>query len=109
MDLRTRLLALPLAERLSHDPERDLFFLDLGGLSLRSPPELDRFLQALTDRLTDIGRKVGVVLCDDRFTLAPDLQPAYAQAMTILLQRHAIQVRRYGARAFDHLRRHGSR
>ncbi|HPB74390.1 MAG TPA: acyl CoA:acetate/3-ketoacid CoA transferase [Chromatiaceae bacterium] len=109
MALRTRLLGLPLAERLSHDPERDLFFLDLEGLSLDRPPDLDRFLLVLTERLAGLVRKVGVVLCDDRFTLAADLQPAYAQAMKILLQQHASQVRRYGARAFDHLRRGGGR
>ncbi len=109
MALRTRLLGLPLAERLSHDPERDLFFLDLEGLSLPHPQDLDRFLQVLTERLAGLSRKVGVVLCDDRFTLAADLQPVYAQAMKILLQQHASQVRRYGARAFDHLRRGGGR
>ena len=109
MALRTRLLALPLAERLSHDPERDLFFLDLEGLSLPHPQDLDRFLQVLTERLAGLGRKVGIVLCDDRFNLAQEIKPAYAQAMKTLLQRHASQVRRYGARAFDHLRRGGGR
>ncbi len=104
MHLRVKLLELPFEERVVHDPERGLLFIDLGGLHLHRHLDLERFLQVLSERLASIGGKVAMVLSDDRFSLAPELRPVFAEAMKTLFARHGTQVRRYAARAFRHAR-----
>ncbi|MBI5108749.1 MAG: malonate decarboxylase subunit alpha [Rhodocyclales bacterium] len=100
MGLRSQLLERPLEQRLSYDPEQNLFFVDFEGLSVRRAEDIDRILHAVEARLAPIGHKVAAVVNYERFSIAPELLDDYTGMVKGLMERHYSDVTRYTASTF---------
>ncbi len=100
MGLRTQLLDRPMYQRLTFDAAKDRFFIDFGGLDIRSTTDIDRVRRAVEHNLVPLGRKVEAVVNYDRFTILPDLVDPYVHMVEGLMERFYTNVTRYTSSAF---------
>ena len=100
MHLRASMLERPLAERLSHDPAQNLFFVDFSGLAVRSLADVERIREGVETRLAPIGHKVNAVVNYDRFSIVPELVDDYIAMVKDIMERHYHDVTRYTANTF---------
>jgi propionate CoA-transferase len=100
MGLRRQLLEMPIEERLSYDPELNLFFVNFEGLSVRRAEDIERLRQAVESRLNPLGHKVAAIVNYERFSIAPELIDDYASMVKGLMDRHYTAVTRYTSSTF---------
>jgi propionate CoA-transferase len=104
MNLRPELLELPFEDRLSYDPDGNLFFVNFEGLGVRSQADIDRIRSAVEERLTAVGHKVYGIVNYDRFTISPELTDDYISMVKGLMDRHYLDVTRYTSSTFLRLK-----
>jgi propionate CoA-transferase len=104
MNLRPELLELPFEDRLSYDPDGNLFFVNFEGLGVRCQADIDRIRSAVEERLTAVGHKVYGIVNYDRFTISPELTDDYISMVKGLMDRHYLDVTRYTSSTFLRLK-----
>jgi propionate CoA-transferase len=104
MGLKDDLLTVPLAARFDYDSERNMFFLNMEGLSLLTINDVDTIGSHVERRLAAIGNKVQMVVNYDNFFLAPDLADAYISLVRGLAERYYLSVTRYTTSSFLRLK-----
>ena len=77
MGLKDDLLTVPLEARFAYDAERNIFFLNMEGMSLVTADEVEAIGTEVGKRLAAIGKKVQMVVNYDNFYLAPALADDY--------------------------------
>jgi len=100
MNLKARLLDLPLADRIAYDGERDTLFLNFEGLAVRTQEQLDAMRAAVVACCREIGHRVPVIVNYDGFTLDPELESAYADTVREMEANHYASVSRFTTSAF---------
>ncbi len=112
MGLRDLLLAQPLEQRLSYDPDKNLFFLNFEGLAVRSREDIARIRAAVSGKLEPLGKKVFAIVNYDNFSITPELLQEYMDMVGAVVQRYYLGVTRYTTSVFlrarlgDALREH---
>ena len=104
MGLKGDLLTMPLEARFAYDAERNLFFLNMEGLSLVSAHEVKVIGAAVDKRLAGIGKKVQMVVNYDNFYLDPALTDDYTAGVRRLAERYYASVTRYTTSSFMRLK-----
>ncbi len=104
MGLKGDLLAMPLEARFAYDAERNLFFLNMEGMSLVSAHEVKVIGAAVHKRLAAIGKKVQMVVNYDNFYLDPALTDDYTAGVRRLAERYYASVTRYTTSSFMRLK-----
>ena len=107
MRLKDDLLTVPLEARFTHDADRNIFFLNMEGMSLNTDGEADAITAEIETRLAAIGKKVPVAVNYDNFYLAPDLADKYASVVRGLAERYYESVTRYTTSSFMRLKLSG--
>lgn len=102
--LRELLLELPLSDRIVHDPERDLLFLNFEGLKITSTADLAELRGAVEAECDRIGHRADVVVSYDSFELAPELEADFARTTAELERDRYGRVSRYTTSAFMRLK-----
>lgn len=100
MDLRERLLAIPLDQRFIYDPGQNLFFVNLERFALRSPSDVAAIEREVEGRLAPLGRRAYAIVNYDNFTIAPELLDAYSAMVRSLVDRFYSGVSRYTTSGF---------
>ena len=100
MSIRAEMLEMPMAERLSFDPDKNLFFVNFAGLSVRNEADIERILEAVEHELAPIGHKVNAVVNYDRFSIVPELVDDYIGVVKGIMDRHYHDVTRYTSNTF---------
>jgi propionate CoA-transferase len=100
MNLRERMLALPLAERISFDPANNVLFVDLEGHAVEDAADIDEIEAAVAGTVEPLGRRVDVVVNYDHFSIRPELVDAYSAMVDRLTDRYYGRVTRYAASGF---------
>jgi len=100
MDLRARMLALPLEQRFSYDAEQNLFFVNFERMSVGSSQDVGRIREEVEKRLAPLGRKVYAIVNYDNFDLAPAAVDAYAAMVKHLVEHYYVDVTRYTTSGF---------
>ncbi len=100
MNLRERMLALPLAERFAYDAEHNVLFLNFERLRVRTPADVAAIHAEIRRRLEDIGHKVYGIVNYDHFDLAPEVADDYAAMVRSVVDRYYFGVSRYSTSAF---------
>jgi propionate CoA-transferase len=103
MGLSDDLLSVPLEARFAYDTQRNLFFLNLEGVSVRTLDELQGSAAVIERRLAEVGRSVNLVVNYDNFMLSAELSDAFASAVRGL-SRYYESVTRYSTSAFLRLK-----
>jgi propionate CoA-transferase len=104
MGLHERILELPLDERISYDPGRNLLFLNFEGVQLRTESEIEALRDVVIARCKTIGKRPGVVVSYDRFALDPGVADAYTKSVAALERDYYGTVSRYTTSTFMRLK-----
>ncbi|EXI80556.1 MAG: Acetate CoA-transferase YdiF [Candidatus Accumulibacter appositus] len=100
MKMRQQLLAMPMSERLSYDEEKNIFFIDFAGLSVRNAEDVEQIRQAVEKRLAPLGHKVNAIVNYDRFAIMPELVDDYVNMVKGLMDIYYQDVTRYTSNTF---------
>jgi propionate CoA-transferase len=104
MKLREALLNLRIGDRIAYDSKRNILFVNLEGLHIRSHADLQTLRNEVEARCRAIGRKVRAIVNYDAFHLEPDLDEAYAQFVSDIETAYFEKVSRYTTSAFIRLK-----
>ena len=104
MGLKEDLLTMPLEARFAYDAERNMFFLNMEGMSLVSADDVEAIGTAVGKRLAAIGKKVQMVVNYDNFYLDPALTDDYVSMVRRLAERYYASVTRYTTSSFLRLK-----
>ena len=100
LGLRERLLAVPLPERFSYEPERNTLFLNFEWLDVRSQADIDAIKALVEQSVAKAGRKVWGVVNYDHFSLLPELEDAWLDMVREVVRTHYLDVTRYTTSGF---------
>jgi propionate CoA-transferase len=100
MDLRERLLTIPLDQRFTLDEQQNLFFVNLERYPLRSRAEIDTIAAIVEARLAPLGRRVYAIVNYDNFSILPELMDDYSAMVRSLVDRFYSGVSRYTTSGF---------
>ncbi|ADG79591.1 Coenzyme A transferase OS=Tsukamurella paurometabola (strain ATCC 8368 / DSM / CCUG 35730 /CIP 100753 / JCM 10117 / KCTC 9821 / NBRC 16120 / NCIMB 702349/ NCTC 13040) OX=521096 GN=Tpau_2996 PE=4 SV=1 [Tsukamurella paurometabola] len=103
MGLGDDLLTVPLEARFSYDEKRNIFFLNLEGIAVRTEEDIQGAFVEIDQRLAAIGRQVNMVVNYDNFSLPPELADSFA-ACVRTTNRYCETVTRYTTSAFLRLK-----
>jgi propionate CoA-transferase len=81
MGLRTVLLGIPFEDRFTYDAAKNIFFVNLEGLMIRQPEDIEDVVDAVKRHLIGIPHKVAAIFNYDRFDISPELVESCAQAL----------------------------
>jgi propionate CoA-transferase len=104
MGLKDDLLAMPLEARFAYDAGRNMFFLNMEGVSLVTADDVAAIGTEVGQRLAAIGKKVQMVVNYDNFYLDPALTDDYSSVVRSLAERYYASVTRYTTSSFMRLK-----
>ena len=104
MGLKDDLLTIPLEARFAYDAERNIFFLNMEGMSLVTEDEVQAIGTEVGKRLAVIGKKVQMVINYDNFYLDPALADDYKALIRSLAERYYASATRYTTSSFMRLK-----
>jgi propionate CoA-transferase len=107
MELKDELLTVPLEARFVYDAERNIFFINMEGMSVTTTEQAESITAEIDKRLAAVGKKVPVAVNYDNFYLAPDLADTYASAVRGLAEHYYDGVTRYTTSSFMRLKLSG--
>jgi propionate CoA-transferase len=100
MGLKDSLLALTLEERLTYDPEENLFFVNFEGFAVRSSQDVQDVKDAVEKIVAPLGRKVYTIVNYDNFSILPDIIDEYTETVKYLVDNYYSGVSRYTTSTF---------
>jgi propionate CoA-transferase len=100
MGLRPDLVTVPLDERLTHDPDENIFYVNFEGLAVRSEKTIAQIEAAVNNKLAPLGHKVYAIVNYDNFEISPQLVEPYARMVKKVVDQHYTGVTRYTTSAF---------
>ncbi len=100
MGLREQLLDVPLEQRLTYDPDNNLFFLNFEGTSIRNISEVEQIRKAVTVKLAPIGKKVRAIVNYENFSILPELLDTYSEMVADLTEQFYASTTRYTTSGF---------
>jgi propionate CoA-transferase len=100
MNLRERMLAVPLADRIEYDSRSNVLFVNFEGLGVESARDIDEIETVVTGRVEPLAERVDVVVNYDHFSIRPELVDAYTAMVDRLSARFYHRVTRYAASGF---------
>jgi propionate CoA-transferase len=104
MGLKEDLLTVPLEARFAYDAGRNIFFLNMEGMSLVSEDEVQAIGTEVGKRLAAVGKKVQMVINYDNFYVDPALADNYISVVRGLAERYYASVTRYTTSSFMRLK-----
>jgi propionate CoA-transferase len=100
MDLKADLISKPISERMTYNPETNIFYVNFEGLQVLSNKDIDDIRVQAENILSPLGRKVNAIVNYDNFFILPDLADPYADMVKSLVSHYYDQVTRYTTSAF---------
>ena len=107
MGLKDDLMMIPMDARFSYDPRRNMFFLNMEGMSLMTRDDVDEIRAEVSRRLSAIGGKVHMIVNHDYFFVAPAAAEDYDLAVRWLSEHYYASATRYTSSSFRRLERGG--
>jgi propionate CoA-transferase len=100
MQLEETLLGLGLGQRVTYDLERNILFLNLEGMHVKSRDDCDRVRRVVEEKVQEIGRKVALVVNYDNFRLDAAVADTYAAMVRYMEMHYYTSASRYTTSAF---------
>jgi propionate CoA-transferase len=100
MNLRDRMLSIPLEQRFSYDEATNHFFVNLERFDLRNGSDIERIRQIVVDRVAPLGKRVYAIVNYDNFTIETELLDAYSAMVRGLMDKYYAGVTRYTTSGF---------
>ncbi|HMN72340.1 MAG TPA: acyl CoA:acetate/3-ketoacid CoA transferase [Rhodoblastus sp.] len=100
MNLREKMLTIPLEQRFLYDPATNRFFVNLERYAVRGEDDVARIHAIVVDKLKDVGKRVYAIVNYDNFTIEPDLLDSYSTMVRGLMDTYYADVARYTTSGF---------
>ena len=100
MLLDETLLGLGLAQRVSYDVERNVLFLNMEGMHVKTRDDVDRVRRVIEERVHTIGHKVAFVANYTGLHIDPSVVDTYAAMVRYLETNYYTTASRYTTSAF---------
>ena len=100
MELRERLLSIPLDQRFTYNEQQDLFFVNLERFALRSKADIDAIARTVESKLGGLDKRVYAIVNYDNFSIVPELLDEYSAMVSRLVDRFYSGVSRYTTSGF---------
>jgi propionate CoA-transferase len=100
MNLRERMIAVPLGSRFAYDEEHNILFLNFERLSVKTSADVKAIQAEIERRLQAIGHKVYGIVNYDHFDLDHHVEDEYAAMVKSLVEKHYFGVSRYTTSGF---------
>jgi len=100
MELRERLLSIPLDQRFTYDEQQNLFFVNLERFALRSKADIDAIARTVESKLGGLDKRVYAIVNYDNFSIVPELLDEYSAMVSRLVDRFYSRVSRYTTSSF---------
>jgi len=100
MNLRERMLAVPLAERIAFDADSNVLFVDFEGHVVADVGDIEAIEAEVGRRVGPIRGRVDVVVNYDHFSIRPELVDLYSAMVDRVSRRYYGRVTRYGTSSF---------
>ncbi len=100
MNLKPDLVRIPLGQRLSYNPEANLFFVNFEGYAVNHPETIERIETAVEALLSPLKQKVYTIVNYDNFEILPGLVAPYTEMVKRLVDRFYSGVTRYTTSTF---------
>jgi propionate CoA-transferase len=100
MNLKGELLRRPLHERLVYDPQKNLFFMNLEGHTIRSRKDIEELRGLIESRLAPLGKKVLTIVNYDNLTIFPELLDDYMNMVKEVVDHYFSGMTRYTTAGF---------
>jgi len=107
MGLKDELLTIPMEARFSYDPARNMFFLNMEGMSLVTRDDVEEIRAEVSRRLSVLDGKVNMIVNHDYFFVAPAAAEDYNVAVRWLSEHYYASATRYTSSSFRRLERGG--
>ena len=104
MQLDETLLGLGLAQRVTYDAERNVLFLNLEGMHVKTRDDVDRVRRVIEERVQGIGKKVALVVNYDGFLIDAAVADTYAAMVRYMETHYYTTASRYTTSAFLRLK-----
>ncbi|WP_264212604.1 acyl CoA:acetate/3-ketoacid CoA transferase [Leisingera thetidis] len=108
MGLMNDLLNLNLSERVTYDAARHTMFLNLEGWSVKKKRDVEDLTRVLQEAFAKSGRDVNMVMNQNGFRIAEDLQDDYAATVVQTLEKNSASIAHYTTSAFMRLKMQGT-
>jgi propionate CoA-transferase len=100
MGLKDDLLTLRLEDRLTYDPQENLFFVNFEGYSIQSSQDVQDVKAAVEQIVAPLTQKVYTIVNYDNFTILPDIVDDYTDMVKQLVDNYYSGVTRYTTSTF---------
>jgi propionate CoA-transferase len=100
MNLRERLIAVPLEHRFAYDEEHNILFLNFERLTVKTSADVKAIQDEIERRLKAIGHKVYGIVNYDHFDLDPQVADEYVSMVKSLVDNYYFGVSRYTTSGF---------
>ncbi|HYY27718.1 MAG TPA: CoA-transferase, partial [Chthoniobacterales bacterium] len=100
MNLRDRMLSIPLEQRFSYDDATNHFFVNLERFDLRNETDIERIRQIVVEHIAPLGKRVYAIVNYDNFTIETELLDAYSAMVRGLMDKYYAGVTRYTTSGF---------
>jgi len=104
MGLRENMLSIPLEQRLTYDPQQNVFFINFERLAIKTLDDVDKIRKTIEARLAPLNKKVFGIVNYENFTIPPELTDAYSEMVQGLVDRFYSGVTRYTTSSFLRLK-----
>ncbi|MGD9191943.1 MAG: acyl CoA:acetate/3-ketoacid CoA transferase [Desulfobacterales bacterium] len=100
MGLKDDLLTLTLDERLTYDPQENLFFVNFEGFAVNTSQKVQDIKDAVEKIVAPLDKKVYTIVNYDNFTILPDIVDEYTDMVKYLVNTYYSGVTRYTTSTF---------
>jgi propionate CoA-transferase len=100
MGLKDKLLALTLEDRLTYEPEENLFFVNFEGFSVNTSQDVQNVKEAVEKIVAPLGKRVYTIVNYDNFSILPDIMDEYTDMVKYLVENYYSGVSRYTTSTF---------
>jgi len=100
MGLKDDILIVPLDKRLQYNPDKNLFFVNFEGFSVKTPGDIRDIDKAVRNIVEPLRKKVFTIVNYDNFNINPDLVDPYTDMVRQLFDDCYIGVTRYTTSTF---------
>ena len=100
MGLRPELLGIPFEDRFTFDAAKNIFFINLEGLTIRQEEDIQDIVNAVEKRLEGLSHRVAAIFNYDRLDITPELADVCVEALKTVAESYFSGVTGYTSSTF---------
>jgi propionate CoA-transferase len=100
MGLRPELLGVPFEDRFTYDASKNIFFINLEGLTIRQEEDILDIVSAVEKQLAGVSGQVAAIFNYDRLDITPELADYCAEKLKTVAEKYFSGVTGYTSSTF---------